>query len=731
MWKVRNGVACAIAAAALLGLQVQAAAASGVETISGVAVRAAARAHASGGSDVEQPSAAPGSAGKTRITTSASAGAGWTVPKPALYPSGGVFSFGDAFSPSANLADLPLGTLIVSGAATPENPLVPSPGGLYLAGSNGSVYTFGDAVYRGSLGGLTLGSASFPAPIVAMAVTPDGRGYYLAGSNGSVYTFGDAVYRGSLGGLTLGSASFPAPIVAMSTVALPSAMATQGTMPGWGGYYLAGANGSVYTFGDAVYRGSLGGVPLERPGGSGNAVSAMVTQGGIGYWLIEADGTVSSPNPSAGGIFSFGSAEAVTGQLASVVLSGPAVAVAGSPAGAGLWLADAGGQVVALGGAPSYGSLRIADVQGPIVAMSPTPDGKGYYLAGANGWVYPFGDAVYRGSLGGLTLGSASFPAPIVAMAVTPDGRGYYLAGANGSVYTFGDAVYRGSLGGLTFGSASFPAPIVAMAVTPDGRGYYLAGSNGSVYTFGDAVYRGSLGGLTFGSASFPAPIVAMAVTPDGRGYYLAGANGSVYTFGDAVYQGSLGGAVPDVPTSGMAVSNSGGYWLLSPEGIRTAFPSPGGEVASSLGESIVQAAAGQVAPAVQPGTFCNPYGPCEPWCALFATWAFQQAGVQIPRYPFVGSVYDWGASQAMALPPSALPQPGDAILYGTGSQTVGTAVHMGIVAQVWPDGFIDTIEGDAGPGNNGEYGVIMNGPFLPSFSSWYNGFPVFAYVEP
>ncbi len=590
MWKVRNGVACAIAAAALLGLQVQAAAASGVETISGVAVRAAARAHASGGSDVEQPSAAPGSAGKTRITTSASAGAGWTVPKPALYPSGGVFSFGDAFSPSANLADLPLGTLIVSGAATPENPLVPSPGGLYLAGSNGSVYTFGDAVYRGSLGGLTLGSASFPAPIVAM-----------------------------------------------STVALPSAMATQGTMPGWGGYYLAGANGSVYTFGDAVYRGSLGGVPLERPGGSGNAVSAMVTQGGIGYWLIEADGTVSSPNPSAGGIFSFGSAEAVTGQLASVVLSGPAVAVAGSPAGAGLWLADAGGQVVALGGAPSYGSLRIADVQGPIVAMSPTPDGKGYYLAGANGWVYPFGDAVYRGSLGGLTLGSASFPAPIVAMAVTPDGRGYYLAGANGSVYTFGDAVY----------------------------------------------------------------------------------------------QGSLGGAVPDVPTSGMAVSNSGGYWLLSPEGIRTAFPSPGGEVASSLGESIVQAAAGQVAPAVQPGTFCNPYGPCEPWCALFATWAFQQAGVQIPRYPFVGSVYDWGASQAMALPPSALPQPGDAILYGTGSQTVGTAVHMGIVAQVWPDGFIDTIEGDAGPGNNGEYGVIMNGPFLPSFSSWYNGFPVFAYVEP
>jgi hypothetical protein len=152
---------------------------------------------------------------------------------------------------------------------------------------------------------------------------------------------------------------------------------------------------------------------------------------------------------------------------------------------------------------------------------------------------------------------------------------------------------------------------------------------------------------------------------------------------------------------------------------------------ASSLGEAIVQDAAGKVAPASQPGTFCNPYGPCEPWCVLFATSVWEQAGIQIPRYSFVGSVYNWGVSNGNELAPSSFPQPGDAILYGTGPQTVDTAVHMGIVAQVWPDGFVDTIEGDAGPGNNGEYGVIINGPFLPSFSSWYNGFPVFAYVAP
>ncbi len=34
-------------------------------------------------------------------------------------------------------------------------------------------------------------------PIVGMAATPDGRGYWLVGSDGGVFTFGDAPYRGS------------------------------------------------------------------------------------------------------------------------------------------------------------------------------------------------------------------------------------------------------------------------------------------------------------------------------------------------------------------------------------------------------------------------------------------------------------------------------------------------------------------------------------------------------
>jgi hypothetical protein len=55
----------------------------------------------------------------------------------------------------------------------------------------------------------------------------------------------------------------------------------------------------------------------------------------------------------------------------------------------------------------------------------------------------------------------------------------------------------------------------------------------------------------------------------------------------------------------------------------------------------------------------------------------------------------------------------------------------MGIVAEVWPDGEVVTIEGDAGPGQTGQLNVVVNGPFMPADSNTYNGFPVYAYVDP
>jgi hypothetical protein len=55
----------------------------------------------------------------------------------------------------------------------------------------------------------------------------------------------------------------------------------------------------------------------------------------------------------------------------------------------------------------------------------------------------------------------------------------------------------------------------------------------------------------------------------------------------------------------------------------------------------------------------------------------------------------------------------------------------VGIVAQVWPDGAIVSVEGDAGPEPNGQFAVIMNGPYLPADSVEYNRDPIYGYVDP
>jgi hypothetical protein len=150
-------------------------------------------------------------------------------------------------------------------------------------------------------------------------------------------------------------------------------------------------------------------------------------------------------------------------------------------------------------------------------------------------------------------------------------------------------------------------------------------------------------------------------------------------------------------------------------------------------GLSAVEIAAGQIGPDpdTAAGSFCNPYGPCEEWCALFATWVWNQIGVGIPRYGFVGSVYEWAAGQGLTISPRAQPAPGDLVLYGTGPQNVNTSPHVAVVAEVWPDGAITTIDGDSGPEPEGRFAVVFNGPFLPADSESYNDMPIYAYARP
>ena len=107
----------------------------------------------------------------------------------------------------------------------------------------GGVFSFGDAGFYGSAGGLHLRQT-----IVGMASTPDGHGYWLVASDGGVFSFGDAGFYGSVGGLHLRRS-----IVAMA----PS--------PDGHGYWLVASDGGVFSYGDAGFYGSAGSSALRRP----------------------------------------------------------------------------------------------------------------------------------------------------------------------------------------------------------------------------------------------------------------------------------------------------------------------------------------------------------------------------------------------------------------------------------------------------------------------------------
>lgn len=405
------------------------------------------------------------------------------------------------------------------------------------------------------------------------------------------------------------------------------------------------------------------------------------------------------------------------GSPTGTALGGPVVAMASTPDGNGYWLAAANGSVFAYGDAGHYGGAQELHLQGPVIGMATTVGGLGYWLVTMDGAAYSFGDARYYGS---LAPGKTRYP--VVGFSATPDGDGYWMVTSHGQVYGFGDAHLYGSLGGTNLHSI----PVVAIASSVDGRGYWLVQGGGEVVPYGDAPRLGGMRGHP--------PVSGIAVTSDGQGYWLVCGNGEVDAFGDAQYYGGNDNAVPRPPiTAIVAGPDDEGYWLLDSEAFSVSFTGTGSQSAGvpRRRAQIVAAAASQLGPSPDGGGFCNPYGPCEEWCALFATWAWESAGVRIPRYAFVGDVYYWAARHTKVVPVSTRPAPGDLVLYGTGPKNVSTSPHMGVVAQVWPDGAIDTVEGDAGPGPGGWTSVLVNGPFLPSQSYFANGMPIYAFALP
>jgi len=246
------------------------------------------------------------------------------------------------------------------------------------------------------------------------------------------------------------------------------AVTNQLTGPSGGvdGYWLVASDGGVFSFGNAAFHGSTGGLPLVKP-----VVGMAATPSGQGYWLVASDG----------GIFSYGDA-AFHGSTGGLPLVKPVVGLSVTSSGQGYWLVASDGGIFAFGDAAFHGSTGGLELDAPIVAMAATPSGRGYWLVASDGGIFAFGDAVFYGSMGGHPLNQ-----PIVGMSTTSDGRGYTLVARDGGVFDFGDASFAGS------GAGNLPGGAAALGATADGQGYLIAASSGSVFNFGDAPFLGDV----------------------------------------------------------------------------------------------------------------------------------------------------------------------------------------------------------------------------------------------
>jgi hypothetical protein len=91
--------------------------------------------------------------------------------------------------------------------------------GYWLVGSDGGVFTYGDAQFYGSMAGKQLNS-----PITGIVATADGKGYWLVAKDGGIFAFGDATFQGSAG-----NSALAAPVVGMASSTAASAAGPVGS----------------------------------------------------------------------------------------------------------------------------------------------------------------------------------------------------------------------------------------------------------------------------------------------------------------------------------------------------------------------------------------------------------------------------------------------------------------------------------------------------------------------
>ena len=244
-------------------------------------------------------------------------------------------------------------------------------------------------------------------------------------------------------------------------------------------------------------------VSVYGPPAGGARVAA--TSSGAGYWIVQADGGVTTYGDAS----SFGSLPGLGIHVDDIV------GIAANP-DPGYWLVGSDGGVFGFGDAPFFGSLPGLGIHvDDIVGIAVTADGGGYWLVARDGGVFGFGDAPFFGSMGGQPLNQ-----PVVAMTPGP-GDGYWLLASDGGVFSFGPAPFYGSMGGTPLSK-----PVVGLTGVPGGVGYWLVAGDGGVFSFGRAPFAGSLAG-----SPLPSPVIGLFNTNGGRGYTLVEEDGTAHAF--------------------------------------------------------------------------------------------------------------------------------------------------------------------------------------------------------
>ena len=194
-----------------------------------------------------------------------------------------------------------------------------------------------------------------------------------------------------------------------------------------------------FAFGDAGFYGSIPGLGIAPAGTPGNGkklnapiVGVVPSTDGGGYFMVGADG----------GVFAFGDAHFAGSCPAIGGCAGVAVAVMPDASGNGYWVVTSTGNVYAFGDAAYYGGPGPQTVS--VASTVRTPDGQGYWILFANGAVAPYGDATNQGA----PVGAISTGNPAASIVATADGAGYWVASANGTVYPYGDAPNDGGMAG-------------------------------------------------------------------------------------------------------------------------------------------------------------------------------------------------------------------------------------------------------------------------------------------